>query len=263
MEKLNIAIGSSVRRKPNILAEFLQGLASLDCGDHELAFRFIDDNDDPASSQLLTSFQDMQTQKGISVRIEQADRQAEILFLNDEKRRAAEMKDALIRLARDERADAILLIDSDVIIHPGTVLCLLSTRKPIVSEIILTRWLPGDSRQPQAWLSEECDDVSQFLAADRTPGIYWIDGPGSCTLIRSEALVSGVSFRQIRSLPLWGDDRHFSIRAECLGFEPHVDTSLPGMHLKGSEDLRRLPAIRAHWRNRSANEGEISPMPRG
>lgn len=63
MEKLKIMIASPIRRRLDILAEFLHGLASIDGGEHELIFRLIDDNDDPASSELLKSFQAMQGQK--------------------------------------------------------------------------------------------------------------------------------------------------------------------------------------------------------
>ncbi len=288
MEKLKIMIASPVRRRPDILTEFLHGLASIDGGDHELIFRLVDDNDDPASTELLKSFQAMQAQKGISAKIEQADRSAEIPFQCNENThiwnemlvwRVAKSKDGFIRQARDERVDALLLVDSDIVLHPGTLLRLLETGKPIVSEIFWTQWQPGTAPLPQVWLSDEYDMVSrepgtllsdaeikrrtnEFLAMLRTPGLYQVGGLGACTLIGSEALRFDLSFRKIRNLSLWGEDRHFCIRAECLGFDLFVDTTLPALHLYRTSDIGKLPAQRVHWRNMGRGAAEDDSRPR-
>jgi len=278
MEKTRIVIGSPVRRRPDILAEFLQGLALLDGGECELSFRFIDDNDDPESSGLLRSFQELQSQKGISVKIEQADRIAGIPFVCNETThgwsdaliwRVAEFKDRLIREAREREADALFLIDSDIVVHPRTALRLWECGKPIVSEVFWTQWRPGGPPLPQVWMCDEYEMVermpgvpmpeseraaleNEFIGRLRVPGLYRVGGLGACTLMRAEALRAGVSFRKIRNLSLWGEDRHFCIRAECLGLGLFVDTHLPAFHLYRSSDLPKLGAHRIHWRNMDA-----------
>ncbi|OXS58011.1 hypothetical protein B1A99_15385 [Cohnella sp. CIP 111063] len=275
MEKLKITIASPVRRDPDILAAFLNSLCELEAGGHELSFRFVDDNDDRESSDRLRAFQALQARKGISAKIEQADREAGVPFVCDENAhawnerlvwRVAAHKDGFIREAIAEGADALFLLDSDVVVHPDTLLRLLDADRQIVSEIFWTQWQPGSRPLPQVWLMDEYEmaerepgerltdaemkrRIDEFLAMLTVPGRYRVGGLGACMLIRGEALRAGVRFGKIRNLSFWWEDRHFCIRAECLGFGLFVDTTLPALHLYRKEDLDRLPEQRVHWAN--------------
>jgi len=62
-----ILVGSPVRQKSNILKEFLLGLEEADKGQHQIAYYFVDDNVEAASSELLTAFaekHDVKLKKG-------------------------------------------------------------------------------------------------------------------------------------------------------------------------------------------------------
>ncbi len=53
---MRILIGSPVHQKPEILALFLQALERLEAPDVLPDYLFVDDNDNPASSQWLYRF---------------------------------------------------------------------------------------------------------------------------------------------------------------------------------------------------------------
>lgn len=75
------------------------------------------------------------------------------------------------------------------------------------------------------------------MAQLRQPGVYEVGGLGACTLIRRSALEKGVRFERIRNLSLWGEDRHFCVRAAALGIPLFVDTRNPAFHIYRDSDL--------------------------
>lgn len=115
-------------------------------------------------------------------------------------------------------------VDTDVILHPLTLKTLLEADKDIVSEIFWTNhWC-------NAWLY---DQASGMLSEWKKPGLYQVGMTGACTLVRRKVFEAGVDYTPIPCIVkvLWGEDRHFSIRAACAGFELWVDTHYPAEHL--------------------------------
>jgi hypothetical protein len=51
-----VLIAAPVRQKPVILQHFLEGLQRLDATGLEVAYLFVDNNDDPQASQMLNAF---------------------------------------------------------------------------------------------------------------------------------------------------------------------------------------------------------------
>ena len=150
--------------------------------------------------------------------------------------------------------DYAFFIDSDIVLHPKTLLHLVSRKKDIVSNIFWTKWVPWGAPMPQVWLQDENlfykkewgefytkQEIKQknkdFVENLKIPGIYSVGGLGACTLISRHALAQGVSFSLLDNVSFWGEDRHFCIRAKALNLDLYVDTVYPAYHIYREEYL--------------------------
>nr|WP_238177706.1 glycosyltransferase [Paenibacillus contaminans] len=257
--KMRILTASPVRQKPEILTLFLESLTRLDSGGHHVDFLFVDDNENEASRTLLEAFQAKNIGAAV-IRSETEDKQA---YQRDEVThywndalvdKVADMKDRILEFALDRQYDAVFLIDSDLLIHPNTLVRLADEEKDIVSNIFWTRWQKDALELPQVWLMDEYsfyrksrqaplsdeeanDRAHAFLDQMRVPGVYEVGGLGACTWISRDVMEKGVRFRRLPNVSFWGEDRHFCIRAAALGFRMHVDTRFPAYHIYRESDL--------------------------
>jgi hypothetical protein len=83
--------------------------------------------------------------------------------------------------------------------------------------------------------------VRAFLDRLRVPGYHQVGGLGACTLISRAALKAGCHFGEIEGLHMLGEDRHFSVRAQALGFSLYADSHAPPRHLYRLDELGRSP----------------------
>lgn len=250
-----ILVGSPIRQKPAILQEFLDSLEELDQQNYILNFFFIDDNTDEESRFLLENFEARHPRECLIQRAENIDTSVEFIcnelthyWKEEIIWKVASFKDRMIDFARDNNYDYLFLIDSDLVLHPLTLDQLINSGKEVISNIFWTRWQPDTIELPQVWLKDEYlqfevkpgENISpeeagirfwNFIGTLRTPGIYEVGGLGACTLIHRSALEKGVSFKQVKRLSFWGEDRHFCIRAAALGIPLYVDTHLPSYHI--------------------------------
>lgn len=250
-EPTRILIGSPIRQKPAILKEFLQSLEDLETSSLSIDYFFIDDNEEKESREMLQAFQ-----KGRSCKIIQAEKSEEAYVCTEETHhwkpslvwKVASFKDQMIEEARQIGFDYLFLLDSDLVLHPKTLKQLIQAEKEIVSNIFWTSWNSNQAFLPQVWLKDhytqyefqEGEQLSQeeilqrqfaFLAKMRVAGTYEVGGLGACTLIDKKALQKPISFRKIKNVSLWGEDRHFCIRAQALGIDLYVDTHYPAYHI--------------------------------
>lgn len=272
-----VLVASPVRQQPAKLDAFLRSLAALDRTGLDVEFAFVDDNDDPAASALLRAFA-----PGEAVRLLPAGPPGEA-YVTDERThrwkasltdRVAGFKDRLLATVRDERFDAALLVDSDLVLRPPTLRHLLDQPVLVCSEVFWTRWEPDGPELPQVWCHGQyslfplkrgeqidSDEVARrtddFLAMLRRPGRYEVGGLGACTLIRREAIERGVAFRRVPHLLLFGEDRDFSVRAAALGIGLYADTHHPPLHLYREADLERLPAFWAAARDPDPTAADV------
>lgn len=267
----NILIGSPVRQEPDILAAFLHGLARLHTDGLQVRFCFMDDNDDPRSSALLDEF--LAAHEGVRIRIED---RPEPYDKDDHTHRwrvsliarVAAIKNQLLQLAAESGFDALFLVDSDLVLHPRTLVHLSALHKPVVSEVFWTRWTPQAPWRPQVWMmdhytlyaavpgeqvptAEAQRRTIEFLRRMRDGGCHPVGGLGACTLVARNAIAAGVSFDAVPNVSFWGEDRAFSIRAAVLGVELWADTALPPLHLYRRADLARVPGF---WRRYELRE---------
>ncbi|WP_025717657.1 bifunctional glycosyltransferase/class I SAM-dependent methyltransferase [Paenibacillus sp. 1-18] len=255
---MRILIGSPIHQKPETLILFLQALERLDAPDVLPDYLFVDDNDNPISSQWLVDFANrlpgrvLPLLKGLQ-QVENRSDELTHYWPPALVWKVAGFKNRLIDYALQHHYDALFLVDSDLVLHSRTLCRLVETEKDIVSEIFWTRWQPNGTLLPQVWLSDEYNlfqrEEGEVLSAEEqahrelhfihqlhVPGLYEVGGLGACTLIRRRALEAGVHFGKIKNVSFWGEDRHFCIRAAAYGFPLFVDTYYPAMHLYREAD---------------------------
>lgn len=253
-----ILLASPVRQKPQILECFLHSLRALRKEGLNISYYFIDDNEDDHSSQLLSDF----ASSGFgAVFVEKG--QPRFNFVRDEVTHrwtnelvwhVASYKNKIISYALAHGFNYLFLVDSDLVLHPNTLIQLVGAGKDIISEIFWTKWEPDLPELPQVWA---CDHYTlyevapgerlapeaartrqqQWLNKLRRPGIYKVGGLGACTLISRRVLEKGVDFSPLYNLSFWGEDRHFCVRAVACGFELFVDTHYPAFHIYRDTDL--------------------------
>lgn len=256
----NILIASPVRQKPNILREFLSGLAELDTTWTNADYIFVDDNDDPVSRQMLGAFRPPRGKVYLySVELQDSSRtyvcdDVTHHWTPDLMNKVGNFKDGIIEAALKMDYDYVFFVDSDLVLHPQTLNHLLWVNRDIVSEVFWTKWRPDSPELPQVWLkdqyslfdahpNEKLDQheiqrrAVQFVSYLTVPGLYQVGGLGACTLIKRKVLEAGVRFRSIDNISLSGEDRFFCVRARAMGFGLYADTTYPPLHLYREEEL--------------------------
>jgi len=236
---MRILISSCVRQKPEILREFLESMGALEKPEHE--YFFILSDLEMESEEIIRDWS-----KGKEVKLETMDYGDP--YTTDEETHhwntnlisnVIEMKNLILDRAKEY--DALLLVDSDTYLHPDTLDQLLSRKKAIITEISWTKWSPGDPPMPNAWFHHNYGFPPGSLTKLKTEQLVKVGGFGGLYLISKEALEAGVSFNRIEGLDFqWGEDRHFAVRAQSLGFELWCDTTLPSFHIYRMSDLLRL-----------------------
>lgn len=255
---MHVMIGSTVRQEHRILECFLDSLRDLRSDDFQVDYLFVDDNDDPACSDLLRAFRPRESRVNIVSKGERA-----VPYVKDQVthrwndsliHRVAQNKNHIIRCCREEAYDYLLMVDSDLLLHPETLRRLVATGKDIISEIFWTQFYAHARELPNVWLMDEYrlytaareealtamqiqNRADQFLRMLRRPGVYKVGGLGACTLFSARSLASGVNYDDIYNLSFNGEDRHLCIRATALGWELYVDTCYPCYHLYRPRDL--------------------------
>lgn len=250
-----VLIGSPVHQRPEILKEFLISLQELDKESLSIQYLFIDDNEIDESSELLGEFSKTNTIIYKSENVMHYDCNEKDHRWNENLIwKVAKFKDMLIQIAIEYEYDYLFLVDSDLVLHPKTLESLISADKDIISNIFWTRWDGTTYELPQVWISdfytqyhaqrgealtekEALARREKFLNQLREHGVYEVGGLGACTLISRSALKSGISFKEIKNVSFWGEDRHFCIRAAALGIPLFVDTHYPAYHIYRESDL--------------------------
>lgn len=132
------------------------------------------------------------------------------------------LRNMTIRRALTGGYDYLFSVDTDLVLHPDTLVTLMAAGRDIVSELFYTNgWA-------NAWRE------GQYTPPDpewKMPGLYRVGMTGACMLVRRNVLEAGVDYSPIPNLGMWGEDRHFCIRAAVHGFDLWTDTHCPPKHL--------------------------------
>jgi radical SAM superfamily enzyme YgiQ (UPF0313 family) len=152
----------------------------------------------------------------------------------------ANIKNQIIEIAVKNGFDYVFFVDSDLILHPDTLSNLLSLDLDIVAEIFWTAWDPGSPLMPNAWDYDHYSFLPGTIEKYKTPGVYQCGGTGAAILINRRVFDAGVNYNNIPNLSMWGEDRHFSIRAMAAGYPIHIDTHYPAVHLYRESDVEKV-----------------------
>lgn len=251
-----ILIASPVRERPEILREYADSLLNLNREGIKTDFLFIDDNIDKESVDVLQKLAQMLSgtlingdRKTLSSRTD-----CQSKWNSDTILRVSKYRNSILKFAREQDFDGLFFIDSDLLLHPNTLIHLIEQDKDIISEIYWTRWAPSGPLYPQVWLYDNYTQYESngtvvlspeqirrkteaFHSMLKRPGIYKVGGLGGCTLINKKVLNSDVSYTKVYNLSFSGEDRHFCVRAAVNGFTMYVDTVYPAFHIYRSAEL--------------------------
>lgn len=224
--KQRILIASAVRQPPAILNAFLDSLEHLDRSGCETDFLFLDQSADPVCARLLHSL----AVPGCDLQV--------IRMINNG--RSGDHRDFFLRAALEKGYSHLLLLDSDLNLHPQTLRQLLAAGRDIVSEI--------------AWLAP-----GQRIA----PGVLEMGRLTGCSLISAKAIRQGAGFGPIQNAEALSAGQRFCLRAEILGVKLYVDTSVPACRLaqppNGMEDRDIKPLYRKSFGNRLTLSMAVHP----
>ncbi len=153
-------------------------------------------------------------------------------------RRVAMFRNMTIEYALLGGFDYWFSVDTDIVLHPMTLQALLDADKDICSEIFWSKD-PGGYEWCNAWMRDRYSGTEpQF----KTPGLYQVGMTGACTLVKRKVLEAGVNYDFLPNLTIWGEDRHFCIRAAAHRFEMWEDTHYPATHLFTENDYKAYMA---------------------
>jgi cellulose synthase/poly-beta-1,6-N-acetylglucosamine synthase-like glycosyltransferase len=227
------------------LQVLLRSLDNIDVRGLNVSVAFYDDNDDKNSSAMLAQY----CQKGEKSRIvlpalsdlpasEHSRSGSDRGWTPSSVDRIIKIKNAGISFAREKDVDFLFLLDADLIMHPYLVSWLVSKEVDIVAGIFWTKFRSDGPLMPNVWDVQTYKHLSaESIIRLREAGLHRVGGLGAATLLSRKALHSGLSFARIPNVDFWGEDKHFCVRAVCLGFELYVDTTYPLFHMYRPGDV--------------------------
>lgn len=173
-------------------------------------------------------------------------------------RRMGKLRNTMLAELRGSDAEAMLALDSDVLLHPQTIRHLAATGADIVSPVFWASWglhmgplfggirvvherediarllcAAQEGKRPQVWergVSASSERWLMDLVFRR--GLHRVGGLGAVTWIRKQVALAGVTYDDVPNLPedYCGEDRHFCVRAVCHGFDLWASSYLETHH---------------------------------
>lgn len=239
---MRILIGAPVRQKPEIFKLYLESLRSLRLPVGVSADRVFILHNSPDLVDLL--------QEGEGYAVFKSSDEYQVSeethhWKQSNVEAVSSMKNGLINHALTYGYDAMFFVDSDLILHPETLTQLLQHEVDLIANVFWTAWNPGEGPRPNAWDFDCYTFFSDSLDQWGEPGCYQVGMTGACFLISRRAMEAGCNYSRIPNLTYQifsGEDRHFCIRAACLGFPCWLETTYPATHLYRQSDLEKYLA---------------------
>ena len=226
---IKVLIAAPLRQDPKIFREYQKGLDQLIIPDGVQADRFFVVNDCP---EVIPEIRDAEW---IEVNSENVTIYHDHIWTNDLVDQMAYYRNLTIRKALDGGYDYLLSVDTDLVLEPHTLQQLLEDQKDIVAGLF---WTNGWSN---AWMY---DQAAGYDPEWSKPGLYKVGMSGALILISRKVLEAGVDYTPIPVIrkALFGEDRHFCIRAVCAGFQIWGDSHCLPVHLYKEPDYRKYMA---------------------
>jgi hypothetical protein len=149
------------------------------------------------------------------------------------------------------RCDALLMVDTDVILGPGVLERMWAVDADVVYGVYWTYsdWGGSMADWPQVWGVHPYGWVQEMADALRAPGVNEVEvyGGGACTLIRGRGFESHYwpLLESQRHLPNMsaGEDRTYCLGLETRGIKQVAVTNLPIHHCYALQDQTK-PALK-------------------
>jgi GT2 family glycosyltransferase len=235
----NILLCAPVHEKEHIFIEYLKSLRSLEIPEgYAVTKMFILHNCEHLGKHINKDLNEIYQVLNDDVSYQKNDRTH--IWQDKNFKAVVTIKNYLINAMLSNNFDYIFYVDSDLILHPKTLLQLLSTDKDMVSNIFWTHWDKSNANQgelPNCWMRDDYGFELADLKAWKQKGTYRVGMTGACTLIKRKVLENpSVNWNPINniSFSLW-EDRAFCIRVAIAGFEIWTDTNYPALHLYREE----------------------------
>lgn len=149
------------------------------------------------------------------------------------------LRTKILEKARNEKYDYLFTVDSDILLHPNTLIHLLNLKLPIVTEAVWTKNPDGITildGQYEGWRHFKNRDYHK-------PGLYEINWGGMVTLIHSSIFnIETIDYYPIKEVfGEYSEDWSFYCKIYCHfpDFKTYVDTKYPGRHLYNESCYQR------------------------
>ena len=214
-----VLIAAPLRQDPKIFKEYQKGLDGLILPDGVEADRYFVVNDcDEVIPEIRGAEFDTVNSENVTMYHDH-------LWTGELVSMMAVYRNMTIRRALEGGYDYLLSVDTDLVLDPHALQVLLEADKDCVAGLF---WTNGWSN---AWMYDQVsiNDKPEW----HEPGLYPVGGTGALFLIKRRVLEAGVDYTPIPNLrqAVFGEDRHFCIRAACHGFGIWADTHCEPVHL--------------------------------
>ena len=213
-----VLIAAPLRQDPKIFEEYQKGLDALIIPEGVRADRYFVVND---CDEVIPYIRDAE----FDVVNNGAMMYQDHLWTGELVGNMATYRNMTIRKALEGGYDYLLSVDTDLVLEEHTLQQLLEDDKDCVAGMF---WTDGWSN---CWMYDQVSENN--LPEWQTPGLYRVGGTGALFLIKRKVLEAGVDYTPISNLrkAVFGEDRHFCIRAVCNGFELWADNRCQPVHL--------------------------------
>ena len=213
-----VLIAAPLRQDPKIFREYQKGLDGLILPDGVSADRFFVVND---CEEVIPEIRDAAIAVNDS---EDVTVYQNHLWTGELVGKMSVMRNQTIQRALEGGYDYLLSVDTDLVLEEHTLQVLMAADKDCVAGLF---WTNGWSN---AWMWDQADGYDPEW---EKPGLYRVGGTGALFLIKREVLEAGVDYTPIPNIrkAVFGEDRHFCIRAACHGFEIWADSHCIPVHL--------------------------------
>lgn len=230
---MKILFFSSVCKDLEIFQLASKSYFSLNRKGFDIDYLLFDDNKDPRTKEYLKVLESTHDQVSfLDYKISTITEYTNHDWDSKKIDRIIDIKNAAVKEALKKGYDYLFLVDSDLVLHPDTLVNLVESKMDFVFNIFWTRFREDSPYTPNAWDYHSWN----YFSADsyfrlKEPGIFKVGGGGACTLLSHEILAKGLNFNRLSSMNFPGEDRHFCTRAQALGYELFVDSRFPCYHL--------------------------------
>lgn len=264
-----IVVGSSVRKNLDILQPHLQTLLYQELPSRtRLHFCFVDDltPQQADAKDCLKAFLAQtggELLRGVPGAVGDFSDAANLpthAWTDASTRRVGAHKSKILRRALELKADAVFLVDNDLLLDRTTLASLIAADKPIACAVFWTRWTMQTTETakvyaaPNVWLRSPYQldgrgmDEATFRAKLIARQLVRVWGQGAASLISRRVLETGIDFSPAPDWPQQGimgwEDRQYCIKAERAHLGMYADNWPDLMHCyHASTDVPRIPEM--------------------